>query len=155
MELAAAAGSAATVVQLVDFAGSLLKSTTTFLAALSDASKELNALHDKIAQLNSLFEQTRRIANSYQNSDLATTPNNQQSFSLLAIALTICAQDLQSIKDTAQKPVQKSTNAVVRWKRGVKYVIDEERLKRPTLRLDGHITQLTAILSCISMCVHS
>jgi hypothetical protein len=151
MELAAAAGSAATVVQLVDFAGGLLKSTTTFLSAVSEASKELNALHDKISQLSSLFEQTRRIANSYQNSNLAATPNNQHSFDLLSIALTSCAQDLQTIKNTAQKPLQRSTSAVVKWKRRVKYVIDEERLKRPALRMDGHITQLTAIISCISM----
>jgi hypothetical protein len=151
MEIAAAAGSAATIVQLVDFAGTLLKATVTFLRAVNEASKDIDALHIKISQLQGLFEQIRHIAKSYQDSSLADSPANKQSFDLLSVALTHCAQDLQIIKSSVQKPIDKSTKAMKKWSRSAKHVFDEERLKRTILRLDGHIIYLTAILSCISM----
>jgi len=151
MEIGAAVASAATVIQLVDFAGNLLKATTTFIRAITEASKDVKALHNRLSHIQSLFEQIRRIANLYQNSSLSFKTVNKYSFSLLSAALTHCAQDIEAIKKVAQKPAGKYTSTIIKWKRNAKHVIDEDRLKRSMLRLDGHIIHFTALLSCISM----
>jgi hypothetical protein len=45
MEITAGAASAATVVQLADFAGRLLKTTISFFTAVAEASKEIEVIH--------------------------------------------------------------------------------------------------------------
>jgi hypothetical protein len=151
MEISAAAGSAATVVQLVDFAGKLLIATTSFFAAVTEASKELQALHERTQHLEKLFENTRALACSYQNSKLAITPQNQITLELLGQALTACSIDLQSLNNVLQKPLEQTEWRIVRFKRRVRHVFDEGTLRRLSLRLEGDISLINGLLSGINM----
>ncbi len=151
MEMIAAMGSAATVVQLVDFAGRLIKTTASFCAALAEASKELEILHRRIDHLGKLFENTRALACSYQNSKLAVEPQNQHTLELLGQALTVCSIDLQSLNETLQKPLSQTDWRILRIKRRVIHVCDERTLRRLSLRLEGDINLLYGLLSSISM----
>jgi hypothetical protein len=67
MELAVAASSAATVVQLIDFSGSLLKSTISFMRSVTKAPKEIAAVHARAKDLETLFGQVRLVAVEYMD----------------------------------------------------------------------------------------
>ncbi|CZR64363.1 uncharacterized protein PAC_14261 [Phialocephala subalpina] len=151
MELAAAAGSAATVVQLVDFAGRTIKSTTSFFASVVSASKELEILRLRVQHLEQLFENTRALACSYQNTPLALEPQNQRTLDFLGHALTKCSVDLQELNCVLQKPVAQTDWGIVRMKRRVKHVLDEATLRRLSARLQDNIGSLNSLLSGISM----
>ncbi|KAF8860726.1 hypothetical protein BDZ45DRAFT_688275 [Acephala macrosclerotiorum] len=151
MELAAAAGSAATVVQLVDFAARTIKSTTSFFASVVSASKELEILRLRVQHLEQLFENTRALACSYQNTPLALEPQNQRTLDLLGHALTKCSVDLQELNCVLQKPVAQTDWGIVRIKRRVKHVLDEATLRRLSARLQDNIGSLNSLLSGISM----
>lgn len=149
--IVAAAGTAASVVQLVDFAGRILKSTATFVTAVAGASKELDILHRKILQLEKIFERTRAIACSYQNSKLALSTQNKDTLGLLGQALVACSSDLQVLQGEVQKPVEQSRNSAVRMKRRLKHVFDEKRLAKLSLRLDGDMAFINGLLCCLTM----
>lgn len=151
MELAAAAGSAATAVQLVDFAARTIKSTTTFFASVVSASKELEILRLRVQHLEQLFENTRVLACSYQNTPLALEPQNQRTLELLGHALTKSSVDLQELNCVLQKPLAQADWGIVRMKRRVKHVLDEATLRRLSARLQDDIGSLNSLLSGISM----
>ncbi|KAE8448010.1 hypothetical protein EG329_009933 [Mollisiaceae sp. DMI_Dod_QoI] len=151
MELAAAAGSAATVVQLADFAARTIKSTTSFFASVASASRELEILRLRVQHLEHLFDNTRALACSYQNTPLALEPQNQRTLDLLGHALTKCSVDLQELNCVLQKPVTQTDWTVVRMKRRIKHVLDEATLRRLSARLQDGIVSLNSLLSCISM----
>jgi hypothetical protein len=147
MELAAIVGSAATVVQLVDFAGTLLKSTVTFIHSVTDAPKELEALHSKVRLLGGLFENIRLVAINH-----GLDASSHSSFHILEIGLINCAKDLQNMKETLPKEIEKGkTGKFVRFKRSTTFVVDGERLRALERRLDGHVTFLGALIGSISL----
>jgi hypothetical protein len=149
-----AAGSAATVVQLADFAGKVLGSTFSFISALAGASSELETLREKIQRLERLTEHIRRLGCSYQNSNLGVTPKNGRTFDLLVKPLTDCSIGL--LDRLARHPrygPEEATSTDEQLPRGFKwrvaYVVHEDCLKRLFLRLDGHVAFIHGLLSCI------
>jgi paraquat-inducible protein B len=151
MEVIAAAGSAATVVQLADFAGKLIQSTTSFLAALAGASRDLDELHRRIDHLKKILEHTRALGCSYQNSQLGLELQNQKTLDLLGQALTACSIDLQSLNSTLQKPLGETGWRIIRMKRRVKHILDEQLLRRLSLRIEGHLTYINWLLTEITV----
>lgn len=105
----------------------------------------------RIQHLEHLFENTRVLACSYQNTSLALEPETVRTLELLGHALTKCSVDLQELKEKLQKPVAQAQWGVIRVTRRVNHVMDDKTLRRLSSKLQDDLVSLHCLLFGVSM----
>ena|SRR5436190_6412885 len=135
------------VIQLADVAIRGAKGLSSTISALKSGSAELNWLHNIVTQFEKLLTETRETVQTYHGS--VPEAKHKSIFVALDTSLRAGSDDLQALKDVLGKPLQHSKSAVNRFGKIVKSVYNEKELRKLSLRLYTHQTDISILLSSL------